>query len=114
MALEDPVSSLFSTLFPGGSNRQIFFGVLQREVDPTAVPDAAERARLREQAAVDLTNIDAAERERRRVAGGALAVGTAALAVGLLASEASALARLAIAPPLFLSYGYLRSAQEGL
>jgi len=110
----DPVSQLFSTLFAGGSGKQIFFGVLQREVDAASVPSDAERAHLRTAAAADLTNIDAAERERRQLAGGVMSVLTAALAAALLASDVAPPARAAIAPPLFLAYGYLASARTGL
>lgn len=111
----DVVSNLFSRLlFPGGSRKQIFFGVLQRAIDPAAIPSEEERARRRGQAAADLVNIDDAERERRRLAGTALGCVTAVFAIWLLASHAGALARLAIAPPLFVSYGYLQSAEQGL
>ena len=108
------IAALFSRLFPGGSNKKIFFGVLQVDVDETDVPSEEERARRRAAAAESLTNIDMAERERRRLAGTVLAVLTAALGVGLIASEVPALTRVAIAPPLFLSYGFLASAQTGL
>ena len=105
---------VFKNLFPGGSNKQIFFGVLQREVDPASVPAPEEQARRREEAAASLTNIDAAERERRMLAGGVGALFTAALAAGLLAADVAPLVRAAIAPPLFLSYGYVASARTGL
>jgi hypothetical protein len=75
---------------------------------------ADERARRREVAASSLTNIDAAERQRRQLAGTAMSVATGALAVSLLAAHAAPLTRVAIAPPLFLAYGYLASAREGL
>lgn len=111
----DPVAYMFNkVLFPGGSNKQIVFGVLQRDVDQSAVPSAEEQDRLRAVAATELTNIDAAERARRRLAGGAFAVFTAALAAGLLATHAAPLTRAAIAPSTFLAYGFLASAQTGL
>ena len=113
-AFDDPIASLFSTLFAGGSDRQIWFGVLQRQVDPTTVPSAEERTKLREVAAAELTNIDAAERERRLLAGGVFSVFTVALAYALLATHAAPLARAAIAPPLFLSYGFIASWRTGL
>ena len=94
----DPISRIFDVLFPGGRGERIFFGVFKQSVDPASVPDDAERARLKAQAAVDLVNIDDAERERRRVAGLAMSAATAALAVGLLLADAGATARLAIAP----------------
>lgn len=110
----DPIAQAFSMLFSGGSGKEIFFGVLQRDVDPASVPSDEQRQKLREAAANDLINIGDDERERRRVAGTAMGGVTLALATGLLVSHAAPLARLAIAPPLFLSYGYLRSAQTGL
>lgn len=111
----DPVAYAFNKLlFPGGSKKQIFFGVLQRDVESSAVPSEDERARLRASAATELTNIDAAERDRRRMAGGAFALFSAALAAGLLGSHVAPLTRAAIAPPLFLAYGFLASAQTGL
>jgi glutaredoxin 3 len=110
----DPVAALFSTLFGGGSGKRIWFGVLQQQVDPGTVPTDTVRAERRATAAAALTNIDDDERERRRLAGSVLGVLTAAIAVGMVAGDASALTRAAIAPPLFLSYGFLMSAREGL
>lgn len=88
--------------------------MLQTPVDLETVPSEEERARRREVAAAQLTNIDTDERERRKLAGGAMSVVTAALAAYLLASHAPTLSRAAIAPPLFLSYGFLASARTGL
>ena len=112
---KDPLAKLFSTLlFPGGQRKQIFFGVLQTEVDESSIPSDEERAQLRAEAAANLMNINMPERDRRRLAGTGMSALTALLAVGLLATHAGPAARLAIAPPLFLSYGYLASAQTGL
>ena len=112
--MDSPLASLFSKLYPGGSGEQIFFGVLKRSVSPDRVPSEEERARRRATAAASLTNIDDDERERRRLAGGVMTALTLALAIGLLATDAAPLSRAAIAPPLFLSYGYLASARTGL
>ena len=112
--MDDPVAKMMGSIFASGSGKKIFFGVLQKDVEPSEVPSDEERAELRRQAAADLTNIDAAERERRQLAGTALGAITLALAIGLLAVHAPAPTRFAIAPPLFLSYGYLSSAREGL
>jgi hypothetical protein len=65
----DPVASMFSNLFTGGSGKQIYFGVLQKDVDQSSVPSADERAQRRKVAADALVNIDMPERERRRLAG---------------------------------------------
>lgn len=113
--LSDPVAQVFSkVLFKGDSGKSIAWGVLQKDVDPAQVPSDEERAARRASAARDLTNIDDAERERRKLAGTAFAGVTAALALGLLVTHAAPLARAAIAPPLFLSYGFLASARQGL
>lgn len=83
-------------------------------VNAADIPDEEERAARRLQAAESLTNIDMSERDRRQLAGTAMAALTAALAIGLLAGHAPTLTRFAIAPPLFLSYGYIKSAESGL
>ena len=112
--MNDYVYQAFRRLYGGGSGKQIFFGVLQKDVEPSSIPSDEERARRRAEAADALTNIDMPERDRRRLAGGAMAVVTAILAAGLLAFDVAPLARLAIGPPAFLAYGYLASAQTGL
>mmetsp|Transcript_46643 Transcript_46643/g.122485 ORF Transcript_46643/g.122485 Transcript_46643/m.122485 type:complete len:261 (-) Transcript_46643:640-1422(-) len=113
--MADPIAQLFSkVLFKGNSGKRIFFGVLQQDVVAETVPDAEERAVRRAVAARELTNIDAEERARRRLAGTAFSGITVLLAFGLLATQAAPLSRVAIAPPLFLSYGFLASAREGL
>lgn len=110
----DVISKVFSRLFAGGSGKEIYFGVLQRNVDPSNIPSEEERAARRAAAAKELVNIGGEERERRRTAGLVMSAATAALALGLLAFHVPPLARAAVAPPLFLSYGYLASAETGL
>jgi len=110
----DPVATVMSTAFKAGEGRRIAWGLLTEEVEPSSIPSDAERAALREQAAEDLVNIDQNERDRRRIAGTALSVATAALALALLAAQVGALTRAAILPPVFLATGYLASADEGL
>ena len=78
------------------------------------VNEVEKSTRRRERAAADLTNIDADERQRRLIASGAFGAVTVALAAGLLGFHAPALARVAIGPPLFLTYGYFESYQTGL
>lgn len=77
-------------------------------------PSEAEAAALRAAAAEELVNISDEERERRRVAGIVLSVLTASLAAALLNAHVPPTTRFAIAPPVFLSLGYLASAREGL
>ena len=101
-------------LYRGGTGKKIVWGPFPTDVDPACVPDADERARRRERAAAELTNIDADERQRRLIASGAFGAVTVALAAGLLGFHAPALARVAIGPPLFLTYGYFESYQTGL
>jgi len=112
--MNDPIALGMRRIFPAGSGKKIWFGVFKQDVVDSEVPTDAERAALRAKAAEQLTNIDAAERERRKLAGTALGAATGLLAVGLLVAEAPTLTRFAIAPPLFLSYGFLASAEEGL
>lgn len=114
MSDDDPVKQVFSTLFPGGKGKQIYLGVLQKDVDPSSIPSDSERTALRAEAAASLTNIDMPERERRRLVGSVLSVLTLGLAIGLIVGHAPTLTRFAIAPPLFFSYGYLASWQTGL
>lgn len=110
----DPLARAFRTLFRPDSGKRIAFGVLQQEIDEASVPDEAVRAELRASAAADLTNIDAAERDRRQRAGVACSALTAVLAAGLLAGHAPAVARATIFAPAYLSSGFLASAEEGL
>lgn len=88
-------------------------GVLTR---PAGVaPSQDEQERRREAAASSLTNIDDDERQRRRSLGLTFSVGTAALAVALPSLGVGLVPRAAVeAFPVFLSLGYLASAQEGL
>lgn len=113
-SMTDPIARMFSTLFAGGTRKKIYFGVFQTGVDPSEVPSDEERSRRRAQAAKDLTNIDMRERERRLLASQGFGAVTAVVAAALLGSHAAPLARLAIAPPLFLTYGFYASYQQGL
>merc|ERR1712127_394836 len=55
---DDPVAKGFSEVYRGGSGKEIYFGVLQREVEKSTSTDA-EREALRATAAEDLVNIGA-------------------------------------------------------
>ena len=63
-------------------------------------------ARRRDEAARSLTNIGMEERQRRLKASYAFGALTVVLAAALLGLEVTPITRLAIAPPLFLTYGY--------
>lgn len=104
----------FRDIYTPGEGTQVTWGVFKTSVDQDKIPEAEERAALRERAARDLTNIDDEERARRGVAGSVLAVVTVAVGAGLLASHSPPLTRLSIAPLLFLSYGFTASSREGL
>lgn len=75
---------------------------------------ASESKKLREEAARDLVNISANERERRKRIGQVLAVVTVGAATYLLATGAGPTTRLVIFPLFFFSFGYLQSARQGL
>lgn len=99
--------------------RRVKWGVLSEEVDEASLATGADadaaRAALRAEAAASLTNIDAAERERRKLAGSAGAALTLALGAAMVGPlHAGATARLAIFFPAALSFGYLESSRAGL
>lgn len=71
---KDELGDAMREVFPPGRGEKIFLGVFRRPVEEEAEggdPEALERKRaeLRAQAARDLTNIDAEERELRKKAG---------------------------------------------
>ncbi len=109
---DDVAAAAMSKIYKPGN--AIRWGVFQAPVDPASVPSEEVRSQLRAEASATLTNIDADERQRRWIVGAAFGAVTVALGIGLLSSDSSALARLAIGPPLFISYGFLGSAQKGL
>jgi len=101
--------------FVGGQGTRVKWGVLQEKIDPAteAMPDVFESLKLREEAARDLVNIDAAERQRRLLAGSAGLAFTAALGV-LCATQPWYVRYFAVSPFLGLSLGFLVSGQQGL
>jgi hypothetical protein len=95
--------------------KSIAWGVLQQDVVPGDVPTKEEQQRLIEQSTKELTNIGSAERDRRRKAGFVGLAFTTLLYAALVITHASSVTRMsAIAFPVFLTNGYLKSAQEGL
>jgi len=74
-----PAATLVSSVFKAGEGKEIYLGLLTRDVDSTTVPTPADSAARRAAAADDLVNISPTERERRRVVGLILALLTAAL-----------------------------------
>ena len=63
-----PLKELFETLYPANSGTRIVWGVFKEKVDGFSSSEE-EREELRRNAAESLTNIDDAERARRRQAG---------------------------------------------
>jgi hypothetical protein len=95
--------------------KSIAWGVLQQDVVPGDVPTEEEQQRLIEQSTKELTNIGSIERDRRRKAGFVGLAFTTLLYAALVITHASSITRMsAIAFPVFLTNGYLKSAQEGL
>lgn len=87
----------------------------ERAASPdTSEAGRAERARRRAEAAEALVNIDEAERERRSLVGGVLAVAALIIAAALLAAHAPWGARAGLLPLVALAYGFRLSAEEGL
>ena len=110
---QSKVEEVFDELFPSGEGKQIFMGVLTRPVDAPPTPE--EQQRRRSAAEASLTNIGDDERSRRRSAGLVFSALTAGLAVALPLLGVGLLPRaLAEAAPVYLSLGFLASAEEGL
>ena len=109
-----PSSSSSSSAAP--ARKKIYFGVFTQDVDPASVPSAETRDTLRQNARNSLTNIDDAERDRRRVVGQVLLAASAILAAVLyLETDANAITRfLVVFLPFNLGLGYYKSAENGL
>ena len=103
-------------LYSGGNGQRIKFGVFKEDIDPNEDPvDPSLAARRRAKAAEDLTNIDDDERARRRKVGYAGTTVTLALSAFLPLAGVPLAGRFAGEIfPVFLSLGFLLSAQEGL
>ena len=99
-AFDDPLGQAFAAAYDDSESaapQRITWGVFKTAVDASAVPGSADRAALRAEAAVTLTNIDLDERQRRLLAGGGFGVATAALVL-----------------PTFFSGGFVASGRAGL
>ena len=116
-SFENPVpvlNEIFDKMY-GKTGYSIKWGVFKEEVDPSSLPSAAEQKSLRAEAAAALTNIDATERDRRQVAGTVATVATIGLSVLLPFAGVGLPQRFAAEIfPVFLAYGFLQSAKEGL
>ena len=123
-AFSNPVpvlGEIFSTMYSpsaaGTENQRIKFGVFKEAVSASeaAAVAPADAARRRTEAAASLTNIDDAERARRKTVGTAMSGATLALAAALPLAGVPMPGRFAAELfPVFLSRGFLASAEEGL
>lgn len=111
---DDRARDLFAKLYPSGTGKSIYYGVFQRDARAGERKSDDERRKLRDDAAVNLTNIDADERGRRMVVGKAAGALTAAVAVAQTALGATRVERLCVAIPLFFALGFAGSAKTGL
>ena len=115
-AFDDPLGQAFAAAYDGSDSaapQRITWGVFKTAVDASAVPGSADRAALRAEAAVTLTNIDLDERQRRLLAGGLFGVATAALGAALW-HEPVAARFAALVLPTFFSVGFVASGRAGL
>ena len=110
---ESPMKSVMEKQFKVG--KSIAWGVLQKDVDASSIPDAETQAELRAQAASSLTNIDSTERDRRRLVGVIAATSSAAIYTGMLVFKTTFIFRLlGLYLPVSIAAGFLKSAEEGL
>ena len=111
----DAVALFFSLAgFYGGTGKRVKFGVFKEAVGEVT-STAEERAALRAQAAADLVNLDAAERQRRNLVGNVGLGVTGVLALALWATGQPGLLRFAAVYPLFALAGAFRvSGEAGL
>ncbi|GHP05633.1 hypothetical protein PPROV_000438300 [Pycnococcus provasolii] len=105
----EKVRVAFRELYPPNSNQTVKYGVLKADVDVAAIPDESTQAKLREEAAKSLTNINADERERRKQIGTYVLAATAVAAIAMLVTHASPSTRATIALPLFFGSGFYLS-----
>lgn len=103
----------------GDKGKSIVYGVFSADVDESKIPSSEERAQLRQQAAVDLVNIDMMERERRDQVGTFATYASIAyiIWVSLFADDGGFVGhilRFFAVVPIALAYGYKTSAKMGL
>ena len=127
-AFDDPLAEQFKDMYPAGEGKQITWGVFKTDVQTPDKPDgsgkmsfaefaeatADEREVLRETAAKELTNIDAAERSRRYKAGAAAGVAAVLLGAFQISTGAPPASRAIMALPLFFALGFVGSGATGL
>lgn len=107
--------------FPPDQGVKIKWGFFKEAVPAALLQDdspetAARRQQLRDQAAKDLVNIDAAERDRRKLIGVAAALTAAGLAVVLGVNDVTnpLIRAIVLYVPVAVCVGFLGSARIGL
>lgn len=95
--------------------KSISWGVFQKDVDESEIPDKKERESRKEAAAVALVNIDGQERSRRKTAGTVGAVISTILYGVLITAHVGPLTLGgAMYMPVAFSLGFLESGRKGL
>lgn len=118
---DGPFSFMKDFLEIGGLTKEgksIYFGVLTKDANTAATPPE-EALKLRKLATENLTNIDDAERARRDQAGDVFIALSAIYIIwtSLFADDggfSGHFLRFASIIPIFLAYGYKKSARDGL
>jgi len=95
--------------------KSVQWGVLQADVDASKAPTQQEQKRRMDEAAAALTNIDAEERNRRKIAGLAgAAVACVVYGVTIYLQTGFVARAASIYLPVAFSAGFLTSSKEGL
>jgi hypothetical protein len=118
---DGPFAFMQDLLEIGGLTKEgksIYFGVLTKDANPETT-SSEEAAKLRQLAAENLTNIDDAERARRDQAGDVMIAVSAFYIIwaSLFADDGGFgghVLRMAAVMPVFVAYGYKKSAKSGL
>lgn len=109
----EPMKKAIDSGFKEG--KSIAWGVLQRDLDESKIPDLQERKKLRAQASKELVNIDNAERNRRKLAGSIGAVISTVLYGVLVTTKVSTMTLgLSMYVPVAFSLGFIESGRKGL
>lgn len=111
--LKNPMERIIQSQFK--QNKQVVYGVLQRDVDPKTIPSENERERLRDDAANNLVNIDKYERERRSKLSFVFSIiSTIIYSYSIKEHLPFYMKSAYLSFPMFLSVGFYFSSKEGL
>ena len=109
----EPMKIAINSGFKEG--KSIAWGVLQRDLDESDIPNDKEREKRKKEASKELINIDSNERNRRKIAGSIGAVFSTILYGVLVTTKVSAITLgLSIYFPIALSLGFIESGRKGL